>query len=524
MMVVTKLPQKENAMNRFVSQYTKMIHGTVSCFDRLLFKGYLPLQWGEAMERFLARRGKRITEFGRFVQKQSQRIARHAEQAARKSRRPFIYLSGNSRKEDLVRDILARDGVTEGLVCVLRTVEPCQSFKMVPGKGRPRLVSARRKCLFFYFYFLDRQWGLVHVRIQSWFPLVIQVCCNGHEILARKLDQHGIAYHKQDNAFTWIEDVARAQRLSDKIVRINWARKLSALARRVNPLLGDLLKGMHYYWVTDQAEYATDVMFESPASLKPLYEKLVKHATLCFSAEDVLTFLGRKLHGSFQGEVLTDMKKKRWPGARVKHRVKQNWIKMYDKHGCVLRIETVINQPREFKVRRRGNRRGRAVIDWFPLCKGVANLFRYAELSRAANARYLDALATVEPPRQAAQTMRQMARSVRQRGRSFRGFNPALAEDVELFAAVMRGEHAIHGFRNEHIRCQLFGTARSPHLRRRHARKVSRLLKRLHAHGLLAKVPRTRRWRPTEKGAALMITVLKCHYERYPDILAALAA
>jgi hypothetical protein len=505
-------------------QYNNIIGGVLSCFDRILFKGHLPLGWGDAMEKFLARRGKRIKDFGRFVKQQSLRIAEHAEATARKANRPLIYLSGPGRKEDLVRDILTRDGVTEGLVCVLRAVEPCRSFKMVPGKGRPRLVSARRKCLFFYFYFLDRELGLLHVRIQSWFPLVIQVCSNGHEILARKLDKHGIAYHKEDNAFTWIEDVAGAQRLADKIVRINWPRKLSAFARRVNPLLADLLNGMHYYWVTDQAEYATDVMFESPASLKPLYEKLVKHATLCFSAEDVLTFLGRKLHGSFQGEVLTDMKKKRWPGARVKHRMKENWIKMYDKHGRVLRIETVINQPREFKVRRRGTRQGRTVIDWFPLCKGVANLFRYGELSRAANARYLDALAAVEPPRQAVQTMRRLAQSVRRRGRSFRGFNPALAEDVELFAAVMRGEHTIHGIRNEHVRRQLFGIAANRQLRRRHANKVSRLLKRLHVHGLIAKIPRTRRWRITTQGTLLLTTVLKCHYERYPEILAALAA
>lgn len=153
--------------------------------------------------------------------------------------------------------------------------------------------------------------------------------------------------------------------------------------------------------------------------------------------------------------------------------MKENWIKMYDKHGRVLRIETVINQPGEFNVRRRGTRHGRTVIDWFPSCKGVANLFRYGELSRAANARYLDALAAVEPPRQAAQTMRRMAQSVRRGRRSFRGFNPALAEDVELFAAAIRGEHTIHGIRNEHVRRQLFGTAANRQVRRRHANKVA---------------------------------------------------
>ena len=71
-------------------------------------------------------------------------------------------------------------------------------------------------------------------------------------------------------------------------------------------------------------------MFKDQASLKPLYKELLQHALLCFSAEDVLTFLGRKLHGGFHGEILNDHKK-RWPGARIKHRMKGNWIKMYDK-------------------------------------------------------------------------------------------------------------------------------------------------------------------------------------------------
>ena len=370
-MVLSNRHLKENAVKRFINQYNELITGMLSCFDRILFKGYLPL-WGDGMQAFLTNQGLRIKDFSKFVQKHSARIAGHAERLAKNSGRPYLYLNGPHRKEAIVQGMIEAEGLQQGLVCVMRAVEPCQSFKMVPGEGRPRLIPARRKCLCFYYYFLDPKLGLVHVRIQSWFPLVIQVCLNGHDILARKLDKHGIAYRQEDNAFTWIEDTRRAQRFADRLVKMNWPRILTSFARRVNPLLKDLLAGMNYYWVADQVEYATDVMFKSPAALKPLYEKLVKHASTCFSAEDILTFLGRKLHGNYQGEVLSDYKK-RWPGARVKHRAKGNWIKMYDKHGRVLRIETVINQPREFKVRRQGVREGREVIDWFPLCKGVAN-------------------------------------------------------------------------------------------------------------------------------------------------------
>jgi hypothetical protein len=500
-----------------------MTRGVLSCFDRIVFKSYLPLTWAGAMESLLARNACRIKDFGRFVQQQSAWIVKHAQNIAQQAGRPLIYLRGNQRKEELVQRMIRAEGLREGLVCVLRAVEPCSSFKMVPGKGRPRLVSARRKCLSYYFYFLDREMGLIHVRIQSWFPLTIQVCVNGHEILARELDRHGIAYRKEDNACSWIADLRRARRFADRLVRIPWHRRLKRFAQRVNPLLGNLLRGSDYYWVTDQAAYATDVMFENRASLKPYYDQWVKHATLYFTAEDVLTFLGRRLHANFQGEVLTDSKKKRWPGARVKHRVKENWIKMYDKHGCVLRIETVINQPREFKVRRRGKRKGRTVTDWFPLLKGLGHLFRYAQIARAANGRYLDALAAVEPPARATKAMHRLARPVRRAQRSFRGFNPALEEYVELFAALLRGEHAIHGIRNQTLRQHLFGETRNRVLRRRQANRTSRLLKRLHVHGLVAKIPRTRPWRLTAHGTVVITTVLKCHYQKYPELLLALA-
>ena len=198
------------------------------------------------------------------------------------------------------------------------------------------------------------------------------------------MERAGVAYRRLDNAFVWIGDCRRAQRLADRFLRLDWPRTLTALARRVNPLMKDLLKGMDYYWVTDQAEYATDVMFKNREALRPLYEKLLRHATLCFSAEDVLTFLGRKLHGAFAGEVLNEYKK-RWPGARLKHRMKENWMKMYDKHGSVLRIETVINHPYEFKVRRWGKRGDQWVLDWYPMAKRVCNLYRYREVSLAAN-------------------------------------------------------------------------------------------------------------------------------------------
>ena len=510
-------------MERFVSKHTQKITGITECVDRIVFKGYLPISAASSMEAFMSHRRLLIKDFGWFVSQQSDVLKEHAHGLAEKTGRPFIHLSGPMRKEDKVREIAARDGVTDGLVCVLSAVEATQSFRMIPGEGRPKLVNAWRKCLCLYFYFLDRELGLMHIRIPTWFPFPVQVCLNGHEWLARKLTHNGIAYHKADNAFLWIDNPARAQRMADRFIKKAWPRVLSALARRVNPLLTGLLKGMNYYWVIDQAEFSTDIMFTDSQALKSLYPKLVKHATLCFTAEDVLTFLGRKLHGRFEGEVVGDSKKRHW-GVRVKHRMKENWIKMYDKSKCVLRIETVINRPYEFKVRRRGRVRGREVTGWFPMAKGVSNLYRYREVSLAANHRYLNALAEVDNPSQAREDLRSLARPLQIQERNCRGFNPALEEDIRLFAAVMRGEHTIMGFRNKNLRHHLFPPTKDDSVSRRQSARVSSLLARLHVRGLIAKIPRSRRWRVTRLGHALMSMALKLHYEQYPEYLMKLAS
>ena len=142
--------------------------------------------------------------------------------------------------------------------------------------------------------------------------------------------------------------------------------------------LKDLLRGYQHYWVTSQSEYATDIAFRSSSDLRELFPRLLSHSTLCFGAKDVMGFLGRKLTGHFLGEIISDMKDGGWgrriPGARIKHRVKENWLKMYDKDGSVLRVEMVINNPEEFKVRKKVSRKNKRVLEWVSMRKGVAYL------------------------------------------------------------------------------------------------------------------------------------------------------
>ena len=195
-------------MKEFIRKYEDPIHGLLTCFDRMIFRGYLPIMSGWAMAQFLDRLNQGFSSLKPFLLENSERVKNHAIAMAKKQGRPFQYLASNIKKDEAARELAQRDGIVHGLVCIYSILEPCRTFSFIfTKKAQPNQLpfvrSARRKCLHLYFYFMDRDLGLIHVRIQTWFPMPIQIYMNGHEWLARKLDANGVRYTKLDNAFLW---------------------------------------------------------------------------------------------------------------------------------------------------------------------------------------------------------------------------------------------------------------------------------------------------------------------------------
>ena len=510
----------------FTQKFADAIVATLGCHDRVIFKGHLPFGAEWYLNAFVDRElGMRRKDFIPWVEKQSDALVAHAQALAREAQAPYLFLQGYQRKEALIAEQIRTRRISEGLVAVLCCMETCRTVKLLHGSKRPRLVYSRRPQRVLYFYFLDPEFGLVYVRVQTWFPFTIQVYINGHDWLARQMAHSQLGFVQEDNAFTQLDDPAAAQRLADRFPKLPWLTILDRWAKQFNPLLRQpWLKGRGYYWVIDQAEYSTDVLFRSRDELAKLYPRLLDHAALQFSAADIMTYLGRRLHPRFDGEVLTLCQKDRYPGARVKHRVKNNWLKMYDKFGLILRIETVINQPREFKVRRLRTRKGKRQMLWCPMNKGVANFYHYHAVARAANQRYLDALAVVDPPCATRKLLDRVCEPVKFHQRRRRGLNLLHADEQRLFRAAMLGEHRLHGLRNRDVALKLFGPPpKDPVVARRRCARVTRLLQLLRAHGLIAKIPHNHRYRITPNGEAIMGSAVYVTYKTFPKELANVA-
>jgi hypothetical protein len=510
-------------LSRFATKFTSLIVAMLSCFDRVIFKGHLALAAPCELESFVDLTLKvRRSDFMKTIAPQySERLVEHAQRWAQKTGRTYEYRTGQFRKDQWAQDLIRDQGISEGLVGILCTQETCPSFALIPGAHRPQFVSRHRQQRVLYYYFLDPQFGLIHVRLQTWLPFTVQVYVNGHEWLAQQMVQKKLGFVQQHNAFTQLDDPVQAQRLADRFAQLNWPKILDRWARQVNPLLRELFPGYPVHWVVDQAEYATDLLFKGRAALTGLYRALLDYAVRTFTPKDILGFLGRKWDRRFDGEVHTQYEDERWFGTRIKHRMKTNWLKMYDKFGTILRVETVINSAKEFWVfRTQHHHNGTSSVGYYPMTKNVASLVDYQEQALACNRRYLDALAVVDDPAPAYPELRQLTEPKLVDGRSYAGFNPARRDDVRLFRAILDGDHITRGFRNGDIREPLFGRLLKPTQQRRASAAVGRLLKRLHVRHLVAKIPRTRRWHVTEQGRRLLGSVVQLYYPVWPELAA----
>ncbi len=165
------------------------------------------------------------------------------------------------------------------------------------------------------------------------------------------------------------------------------------------------------------------------------------------------------------------------------------------------------------------------VLGWFPMAKRGTNLPRYFEIGQAACAWYAQALAEVDDPRRAYEKVHRLTRPCCRQGRQVHGLNPLRTEDAALFEAVLRGEYLLHGLRKGDLVARLYPTrAASKALARRRSRRVTRLLHLLWVHGLIAKIPRSRRWRVTGEGRRLMSSTIVLRHVDIPAQLTAIPA
>lgn len=406
----------------------------------------------------------------------------------------------NFRKEERVRAIVAERGAAPGLVHIFSAMEPCNTFRPWHDKknGRTFLKPDSGKCLHYYFYFILPDLGLCYLRVPTWAPFRLQFYFNGHNELACMLDKKGLAYTMLDNAFVELEDPLAAQQLADTIRPDRLHKRLDQVVRTYCPIVKHFRSG--YHWSLMQVEYATDVVFKRQDQLAPIYEELVRTAIHAVKPDDVATFLGRKLTDAYEDEVGNNFHT-RIEGTRIKHHMGKAAIKMYDKQGIILRIETTANDVSFFKhYRRVVHRDGTESHQFAPFKKSIYSLTELTGAMDDANRRYLAFISAIDDPTNGIKDLQKVSRPARADHRSYRGFNLFHGDDLDLFRTIIRGEFNISGFRNADLR---------KHLKGKSSGQISRMLKRLRKHGLIKKARNCYKYYLTALGRRVTATALK---------------
>lgn len=493
---------------KLMELYKDKIIGSLRGLDRIRFRGTLRLLANRnGLRKFMSFTNVLLKDFGSWAEGMTAMIRQSCRAKADALGIETHYLRRASiDKEKFVRELAASRGIKEGSICMLSAVEPCMA-PMVKGNKRQKkveLVMAQRKCVFVYHYFDDPVLGFGHVRIQSWLPFNIFICLNGRHWLEKQLQKEGMGYIKDGNCFPWIEDIETAQNLFNKQMETNWSHMLMTLSLKTCPALAQVIRPLRpeYYWSADDTEWATDIMFKSVESLDTLYPSLLHHAMHVCDSPSVMRYLGRRqLRGAYPDEIISDYRR-RYEGIRVKHWKNHNSVKMYNKTGSILRIETTISHTRDFKVFRHPDDNVNRPASWQKMRKGVSDLHRRCKVSDQCNERYADTLASAQVEEKLKEVVAPSCNRIKKNGKTYRGLNPWHQHDYKLLTFLARGENALGGFRNKDLRKWVYPESDElpKEEQKKYSGRITRRLKLLRVHGLIKKVAKENRYTLTAKG------------------------
>ena len=449
------------------------------------------------MTGYLKANNIRIFDFADFSQPLTEQVRSNAQRIADENgiEIEFIRKLHAFRKDDRIQEILLKTGKSEGLVHIFSAMERCNTYKPWHDKstGKTFLKFEQSKCLHYYFYFPDKEPGLCYLRVPTWAPFRLQFYMNGHNLLANKLQKKDIAYRMHDNAFLELSDVETAQKLSDRINPEDLHKILDALARRCCPVAQ--APGLGYTWTLRQIECATDIMFKQPCDLEPLYDEIIRTAVFTVKPDNIAAFPGQRITCNCKKEAGTNYNR-RIPGTRIKHHMGDVSIKMYDKFGHVLRIESTCNDVGAFRVKRKVEHRdGSSSRQKAPLKKSIYSLYQLFTSMKAANCRYLEFVSSFDDHSGGNEKLTKATVPVVERGRSYRGLNFFAKRDLQVPEAVGRGEYMTFGMQGKDIR---------QHLEHISPSAMFRIFKRLSLHGIIERVQGTYKYFVTSCGKEII--------------------
>lgn len=466
----------------------------VECIDRMYLNVYVPgLQYPAGLVAFVHRQLGLPIASTAPLGKISDGFTTAIRRFARDVGVPWVDFVKGERKDDVMHAHLAEFTDEEGVLFIGRAQEKTGLFRTekrrnAEGRAYPWIVRSTGVVNHFYVYAVDRDFGPFFLKFCSYFPYNARLCINGHEWAKRQATTAGITFTALDNGFAAVDDPAALQAICDQL----GPAQIQALLDKWLQILpspftdNDHHAGYRYDISMLQVEFSLTQMLDRPISGRVFFEQVIRDNLDAGRPDQVSLIFDRRLMrhgpratpGRFRTRVLTNGVT---PSLHVDY--KHTTIKQYHKEGRALRTETTINDTGDFEIKKR-----------------LTHLPALREIGFSANRRLIGVQRLSHNPIRAAEAFSAVHEPIiTDNGIRIAGLRLGDRRAHALLEAVLVFRLLPHGFRNRDLRDLLAGLlGQQPDTLT--AGQISYDLRRLRAHGLIARVPHSHRYRLTHTG------------------------
>ena len=462
----------------------------LEAIDRMYLNVYVPhLQTVGAVVGYLrVHRGQRFASTT-AVMPMTEAFVRNIEQFVNDEGVDLVAFEKGQRKDDVTQKYLRGFDRSEGVLYVGKAQEKARVMRTERRRSRrtggtyPWIVASTAMVNHYYFYCVDADFGPFFLKFCSYFPYNAKLCINGHEYLKRQLAKRSVAFEALDNGIKSCADPKQMQRLCDALSADKIDRLLRKWLRRLpHPFPArDRAAGYRYQLSILQAEFSLTQVLDQPVTGRLFFEEVIRENLDIGRPSQVSLVFDRKVSrrtpGPFRTRVITDGV---MPSLHVDY--KKTRIKQYHKEGQALRTETTINDTRDFAIGRR-----------------IKNLDELRKIGFAANRRLID--------------VQRIGHDCFIGEASFQALQrPVIVADRRT-AALRFADRRVQALLHVLLLFLLVqGTFTHKDLRERLAPllgqkpgqitpgRITYDLRRLRLHGLITRIPKTRRYRITAKG------------------------
>lgn len=472
----------------------------VTCVDRLICQGYIPGLQSEGMVcRFLGHRGYYIpspTGFAAIHEKLVDDVNRFAYDHGL----DVVRFERGSSKEQVAKPYLdaARQADTEGVVFIGKAQERLpggwRGFRRGGSDGHPHFVWQRQSLFVdhYYFYVWDRDWGPGWIKLCPYAPYPIWSWCNGHEWAKQQLAKAGVGFKALDNGLWQVDDPEAAHRICGRLCAGHVRGFLNRWTAHVPGVLtpADHRAGFSYEYSIRQMEISDTAVFDRPASGRMFFEVAIRDHLDLGKPDKVRLVVDRRVSsrtpGTFQTQIIT-----KGVDPTIQIHYKSSKVKAYFKESRALRVETTINNPRDFDIRKTLN-----ADNWRAL----------KHIGVDINARFLDTLGENTPPPPDVTALQQVVLpSIDPDGLPAAGLRFGDPRVMALLATLAAFTHVVAGLTNPALRSMVADLLGRPY----NCRQASYDLRRLRRKGLIERVPGRHLYQVTPHGRAVATLLTK---------------